>query len=89
MSIPLHTLDNFVACVLDWNKKLAAENLHAATTILSGKITPSGALVMLKRHGNQLQIIHSELEKVINKAHKDKFQEGDMIEFLDGSRVWA
>ena len=41
----------------------------------------------MKKRGNQVQIVHAELEKVLNKKFQDKFQESDMIELLDGSAV--
>ena len=81
--------DNLVAVVMSWIHKLECEGLHATSTLLSGKITTTGVLNHLKKHRNQVQIINGELEKVLNKAYKDKMQEGDVIELLDGSEAFG
>ena len=81
--------DNLVAVVMNWIHKLGRENLNATSTLLSGKITTTGVLNHLKMHGNQVQIINGELEKVLNKGYKDKMQAGDVIELMDGSEAFG
>ena len=81
--------DNLVAILMSWLQKLQNEGLNATSTLRSGKITTTGILNHLKKHGNQVQIINGELEKVLNKSYRDKMQEGDVIELLDGSEAFG
>ena len=61
-------------CMFLQGSYVRSQVLNATSTLRSGNITTTGILNHLKKHANQVQIINGELEKVLNKAYKDKMQ---------------
>ena len=81
--------DKLKDVLLSWLAELSSVGTHATKMLCQGNITTNGILLSLKGNGNQVQIINSELEKVINSMKKDKLQEADLVELMDGSPAFG
>ena len=81
--------DNLKEIIMGWLEALSSEGLPATNAFQQGNITTTGVLTFLQENSGQVQIINSELEKVLNVTKKDKMQEADVIELLDGSPAFG